>query len=310
MISALLLTAALASAPAPASPSPLQVKVEAIAATHHGHVALFARNLATGETVAIDPDRPVQTASTIKLAVLYEALEQLRAGKVKLDDPILLRKTDQVPGSGLLQQFDTPKTLTFKDALTFMVIVSDNTGTNLAIDHLGLANINARSAASGLKSTWLYKKVYQPSEAPMPADQKTFGLGKSTAREMASLMQKITRCELSSDPKPGDKALCAVTLTMLRNQFYRDGIPRYIEGVDSGEEGSAIANKTGALDAVRADVGAVSTKDGMLILSIFTFGNADHGWSSDAEGDVTIARLSKALVEGLAPHGLAAKWPE
>src|SRR6185437_10736238 len=69
----------------------------------------------------------------------------------------------------------TPLDITFKDALTFMIIESDNTATNLVIDHVGLQNVNQRITQMGLKDTYLYKKVYKPATGPMPADQKKLG---------------------------------------------------------------------------------------------------------------------------------------
>ena len=195
-------------------PASLDAQVHAIAAEHHGDVALFAENLKTHETVAISPDMPVQTASVIKLTILYEALEQVRSGKAHFDDKITLTKADQVPGSGVLLFFDAPLSLTLKDVLTMMIVMSDNSATNLVIDHLGIENINARIAKLGLKDTYLYKKVFMPVPPGMvmPADQKKFGLGKTTAREMAMVMTKIARCELAepgSQPQADDAKLCA-----------------------------------------------------------------------------------------------------
>src|ERR1700743_1018002 len=198
-------------------------KIRAIATQHHGDVALFAENLKTHETVAISADTPVQTASVIKLTILYEALEQVRNGKAHFDDKITLTKADQVQGSGVLLFFDAPLSLTLKDVLTMMVVMSDNTATNLAIDHLGLENIDARIVKLGLKDTYLYKKVFLPPTpgVTMPADQKKFGLGKTTAREMAAVMTKIVNCELAepgSPARPEDVALCDVALKMLHVQ--------------------------------------------------------------------------------------------
>src|SRR5271168_1354898 len=194
----------LSEAKAQTTLSSLQAQVHTIAAEHHGDVALFAENLKTHETVAISPDTPVQTASVIKLAILYEALEQVRSGKAHFDDKITLTKADQVPGSGVLLFFDAPLSLTLKDVLTMMIVMSDNSATNLVIDHLGLENIDARIAKLGLKETYLYKKIFTPAPAGMvmPADQKKFGLGKTTAREMAGLMTKIVRCELAEPGNP------------------------------------------------------------------------------------------------------------
>jgi len=285
----------------------LQTQLNAIVAKHHGKVALFAENLKTGETAEIDADQAVPTASVIKLTILLEAMDEVRNGRASLDERIVLKKDDQVAGSGMLGLMDAPLTLTLKDVLTLMIVVSDNTATNLMIDRFGLDKINARSRELGLKGTCLYKKVFKPPVPPVPADQPKFGLGKSTPGEMAKVIEKIGLCQLGTSAHPAvpsDAALCDVMLTMLRDQFYRDGIPRYIEGLDSSDTGSAIANKTGAVDASRSDVGLVASKNGLIVISAFTYENADHSYSSDDEGDVTIAKLSRTIVEAWSPTGL------
>jgi beta-lactamase class A len=252
----------------------------------------------------------VQTASVIKLAILYEAMEQVRAGKAHWDDRVTLTKENQTSGSGVLGFFDTPTTLTLKDVLSMMVMVSDNTATNVAIDKIGLDAVNGEMGRLGLKNTWLYKKIGKPPSGPMPADQKKFGLGKTTAREMATLMERIVTCRLGdgdASPTDPDRAICGVALHMLRSQFYRDGAPRYLEPIDSSEEGSAIANKTGALNEVRNDVDAVATKNGLLILSIFTWDNKDQSWTDDNEAYLTTAKIAKTIVDTWAPEGLDVK---
>jgi beta-lactamase class A len=164
----------------------------------------------------------------------------------------------------------------------------------------------------GLNGTWMYKKVYVPV-APgtvMPADQKRFGLGKTTAREMATLMSRIARCELGeagAAPLAGDIAICQVGWKMLQTQFYRTAIPRYLDGLP-GATGDSIANKTGSLDAMRNDVAAISTPTGMVIVSAFTFNNKDHSWTQDQEAELTIAKMARAIVQEWSPQGLAA-WP-
>jgi beta-lactamase class A len=290
--------------------SQLQSQIDQIAAQHHGQVSVFAKDLKAGQTVALKADEPVQTASVIKLAILYEAMEQIRAGKTHWDDKVTLTKENQTSGSGVLGFFDTPATLTLKDVLSMMVMVSDNTATNVAIDKIGLDAVNAEMGRLGLKNTWLYKKVGKPPTGPMPGDQKKFGLGKTTAGEMATLIERIVTCQLddgNAPPSDTDRAICGVTLHMLRSQFYRDGVPRYLEPVDSSEEGSAIANKTGALDEVRNDVDAIATKNGLLILSIFTWDNKDQSWTDDNEAYLTTAKIAKTIVSAWSPDGLDVK---
>ncbi|HEY0307334.1 MAG TPA: serine hydrolase [Acidobacteriaceae bacterium] len=292
----------------------LRAKLTEIAASHHGKVALYAVNLKTHQAVALHADEEVQTASVIKLAILFEAMEQVRSGKVHWDEKITMPAGYGVGGSGVLAFFDAPLILTLKDVLTMMIVVSDNTATDLAIDRLGIDNINARIAWMGLEHTHLYKRIGKPATGRMPADQPKFGLGKTTPREMARLMQHILQCDLALPTETvtvtdiaRDKAICDVGTKMLRKQFYRDTIPRYVEKLDSSETGSGIASKTGSLDAVRADVAIVAGKSGPMVLSIFTYENADRSWTSDNEGEVTIAKLARAIVETWSPEGIDGK---
>lgn len=318
----LLATTIAAAQTAPTLQQRVQQMVEARAAAGLGHTALYAIQLNTLKTVGVDPDLPVKTASVIKLGILYHAMVQVREGKARWDEPITLHPHEAVNGSGILTFFDTPITLTLKDVLTMMVIVSDNTATNLAIDRFGINRVNARLEALGLENTHLYKKVMLPATGPMPADQPKFGLGKTTPREMAYLMETIGLCHLhqigtattpaSIDHSPArfapvddaDRAVCSVALNMLKNQFYRETIPRYLEAQDNSENGTAIASKTGSLDAVRNDVAIVSGKSGPMVLSIFTYDNKDQGWTVDNEAEVSIAKLGKLIVDTWSPSGL------
>ena len=300
----------------PEASVPPASQIDALIQPFHGKVAYYAHDLATGQTIEFNADEPVPTASVIKLTILYTALEQIRSGKAHFDDPITLRHEDQVPGSGVLLFFDTPVTLTLKDALTMMIAESDNTATNLVIDHLGLKTIDDQITALEMKNTWLYKKVYQSESGPVPADQPKFGLGKTSAREMGELMERFVTCTLGPAPigparagnaapatpvPASDQALCNDAMHMLRVQFFRNSIPRYLEKLDTTEGDSAIANKTGALDHVRNDVGAVTTKHGTIVISEFTHDNTDTSWTPDNEAEVLMAKIAKAIVDAWSP---------
>ena len=301
------------------SDTALTTQLQSQIAGFHGKVALYASDLATGKTVDLSADQPVPTASVIKLGILYTALEQIRAGRAHFDDRLMLNQDDQVPGSGVLLFLDTPHTLTLKDALTLMVAVSDNTATNLVIDDLGLDTIDDELTAPpprglGLKNTWLYKKVFKDATGPQPADQPKFGLGKTTAREMASIMERFVTCNLGtppprastsdlagSSPIPSDKELCAAAIHMLKVQSDHDMIPRYLEKLDTTEGDSAIADKIGALDHARNDVGAVYTKHGVILISAFTHDNEDTSWTPDNTAELLIAKMAKTIVDAWSP---------
>jgi len=277
--------------------SGLLAALVALSAPYHGKVALYATDLTSGREVALDADTPVPTASVIKLAILFEALKQVQSGRVHFTDTLTMTKPDQVPGSGVLSLFDTPMQLTFKDALTMMIATSDNTGTNLAIDHLGLESIDDRIAWMGLKDTRLYKKVFMPAVGPMPADQRQFGLGKTTAREMAKIMTRFATCDLNaagtdapSPPGASDRALCDAAIAMLKHQTDGNSIPRYLTGLE-------VANKTGSLDDVRNDVAIVYAKNGPIVISAFTYANADRSWTPDNAGALLIGKMAKTIVD-------------
>jgi beta-lactamase class A len=288
----------------PARASELQKKIEELVSSHRGTVALYAKNLSTGEIVSIDSARPVQTASVIKLPLMLQVFEQVKSGKLKLSAPMLLTKDNQVPGSGVLNLMDAGLMMNLKDVITLMMVLSDNTATNMVIDAAGLSPTNEMLARMGLKNTYFYKKVYKKSEGPMPPDQKKFGLGKTTAEEMARVIESIYRCDL------GDPELCRQMITIMRSQQYRDMLPRYLQKNDTSEELSPIADKIGALDDVRNEVALVYTQRGPIVISIFTYHNEDQSWTPENKAEIMVGRLARAIVDAWSPEGLALKVSE
>jgi beta-lactamase class A len=291
----------------------LQKQLDKLAARFHGKVTLFAQQMRSGATVAISPDQPVATASVIKLPLMVEAYNQVKEGKRSLDEKLRLTTDNQVPGSGVLAFLRPGLQPTLYDTIVLMMTLSDNTATNMVIDQVGVAAVNRRMAAMGLKSTYLYKKVYKPAQGPMPPDYKQFGLGKTTAREMGQVMESIAGCAEGAMPPSiapaywngiSDPGLCRQMIDIMRNQQYRNMIPHYLETVDTSETPSAIADKIGMLDDVRNDVALIDTTSGPMVISVFTYDNRDQSWNADNEAELLIARMAKKIVEAWAPGGL------
>jgi beta-lactamase class A len=288
------------------APASLNQQVAAVAQSNSGKVALFAEDLATHQEVTVNADEAVQTASVIKLAILYHVLREVRAGRAHWNERITLTKNDQVGGSGVLLFFDTPLSLTLHDVVSMMIDLSDNTATNLLIDRFGIDAINLDTLSTGLKNTHLYKKVFKPATGQLPADYKKFGLGKTTPREMAALAVRIGTCRLDEGPATdADRALCSEAISFMRHQFYRDAIPRYLEKLDTSKQGTAIANKTGSLDDVRNDVALIGTPNGLLVISAFTYDDTDHSWQADNAAELCIGRMAQMIVTAWAPDGLS-----
>ena len=276
----------------------MQHLMDDLAAHHHGKVSLYAKDLRTGQTVAINPDTPVNTASVIKVAIMLEAMYQVKEGRISFEDTLTLHKEDQVSGSGVLLLFHTPAPINFETALVMMITQSDNTATNLVLAHVGRERVNARLRSLGFPITTSIRPIGHPDQGDQSPELKPFGIGRTTAKEMAGILEAIQRCDL------GDRKLCDRMIDIMEHQFWRNCIPHYLEDADTTEVASHVANKTGSLDHVRNDVGIVFTKDGPIVISAFTYENVDTSWTPENEGELLIARMAKLLVGGWAPHGL------
>src|SRR6266545_1054850 len=122
----------------------LDQRVRAEIAQFRGKVSLFAKNLDTGEVYDLGGDDRVQTASTIKIAIMVEAFARVAEGKAKWTDELILTKEKKVGGSGILPEFADGLHLTFRDGVMLMMTLSDNSATNLVIDVLTADAVNAR----------------------------------------------------------------------------------------------------------------------------------------------------------------------
>jgi beta-lactamase class A len=129
----------------------LDQRVRAEMAQFKGKVNLFAKNLDTGVVYELGGDDRVPTASTIKIAIMVEAFARVAEGKAKWTDELILAKEKKVGGSGILPEFADGLHLTFRDGVMLMMILSDNTATNLVVDVLTADAVNARMESRGVK---------------------------------------------------------------------------------------------------------------------------------------------------------------
>ncbi|HEX5992309.1 MAG TPA: serine hydrolase, partial [Thermomicrobiales bacterium] len=134
--------------------------LDAIVANAGGEVALAAMNLTTGEEVARNADRSMPTASVFKLPLLVEVFRQAATGALDLEDRVTLRAEDVVMGSGILRDFGPGLQPTLGDLAMMMVIVSDNSATNLLLDRVGgPRQVNATMRDLGLSSIVVHRRI-------------------------------------------------------------------------------------------------------------------------------------------------------
>lgn len=137
-----------------------QAQLEQITAHTQGAMGLVALDLTSGERFAINENVVFPQASAIKIAILMEVYKQAEAGKFKLTDTRRVEKQDKTGGSGVLVQLgDGTVQLSIYDLCVLMILVSDNTATNMLIDLVGMENINRTLEGLGLKHTRVRRRM-------------------------------------------------------------------------------------------------------------------------------------------------------
>jgi beta-lactamase class A len=244
--------------------------------------------LDTGETYSFKGEERVRTASTIKVAIMVETYAQVAEGKIKWTDELVLTKEKRVGGSGILFEFSDGLKLTLRDAVNLMMVVSDNTATNLILDVITTDAVNARMDSLGFKNTRSLRKINGGGESKAWADPvlKNFGLGVTTPKEMVTILEKLETGELVNRESSADM------IALLKRQQSHDGIGRTLLDVP-------IAAKSGALDRLRSEVGIIYTRRGRIAMAISTDDMTEIMWTKDNPGYLMLSKLSLILIDGL-----------
>ncbi|HEY7394935.1 MAG TPA: serine hydrolase [Gemmatimonadaceae bacterium] len=290
MMTVVLATSAAAQAPrsfARADTAVLHRTLDGIAKAHHGILGYSVLNLDTGERLSLRGDETFSTASLIKVPILVTLYDLAEQKQLSLDDPLTVLKIDQVPGSGVLQFMRPGMTLTVNDAAALMIVLSDNTATNLLLDRLVIRRVWQKMEALGLPHTKVHSKTFlRMSSVAMDSSVK-YGLGVSTPNEMARLF------ELLAQGKAVSPAADSAMLAMLANNADNELMQRTIDGM-------SVPHKTGATDSVRTEC-ALFRLQSRVVACGFTKQNTDIRWVVDNEAQVTLGKFGAAIV---------AAWPK
>ena len=233
-------------------------------AEHLGGVMGYAiKDEATGETFLRLPDTVFPQASSIKLTVLLELMCQAQEGKLSLDEKHTVRRSEMTRGDTepiITMLGDGTVTMSLRDLAIFMVVLSDNTATNILINRLGMDNINAGVVRLGLKETRLRRHMID-LEAARQGNENV-----STPREMLTLLEKVH----------GGQAL---DTAHTKEYFELLRLPKESAFHKALPEDVAIADKPGELEGVRCDTGFIDIPGHPLIMSVTTtyLGRDDEG---------------------------------
>lgn len=213
-------------------------------------------------------DEAFPTASTIKLAVLYELLKQSEEGRLDLDRPALLDRMQVVAGSGVLQHLRAPS-LSLRDHAALMMILSDNTATNVVIDAVGIPAVNARMDALKVAPSLLRRKMMDAAAAAR--GDENVASPAALARTAMLLWQGEGLTERSRDE-------ARRILREVGGQIRRAAPSRV-----------AVYSKTGGLAAVRAEAAVVDLEGRPYVIAVMTTHLA-----LDPDGDRAIFEIAEA----------------
>jgi beta-lactamase class A len=168
-----------------------------------------------------------------------------------------------------------------------MIILSDNTATNLILDKIAIRRVWSKMEALGLPHTKVHSKVFLRLASVAMDSSVKYGLGVSTPNEMAHLF------ELLAQGKAVNPAADSSMLQILANNADGDSMQRTINGM-------SVPHKTGATDSVRTEC-ALFRLQSRVVACGFTKQNTDTRWVTDNEGQVTLGKIGAAVV---------AAWPK
>ena len=260
----------------------LQKAIETLLAAHRGRWGIVILDHSTGQRLELNPDRTFPAASMIKIPVMYEIMCQAAAGNMDLDQLLTVEEEFRVDGAGILKELRPGIAMTIRELVTLMIILSDNTATNMLIHLLGMDTVNQTMQRLGLKSTVLQRKMMDFAAASSGKENNT------SAADIVLLLAAIY--EGSPLPAPYSRLM----IDILSRQQIKDKLPFF------WPEDTLIAHKTGTLPGVEHDGGILFLPGGPYIICILT---ADL--RTNAEGLQLVASLGKIIYEHISANQLA-----
>ena len=251
----------------------LRARVQAVDARLDGVLGVYVRDLATGTTIELRPDEVFPTASSIKLAVLYELYRQAEEGRIDVGE-LTRPPLPRVRGGGILQELGDRVSLTWRDLAVLMIGWSDNEATNVLIRRVGMEAVNRRLDSLGLPRTRL-RRLMMDLEAARRGEENV-----STPREIARLAEIVAMGDSLSPTRAAD--LLAVATVADEGSHFRRGLP----------QGARAISKPGALEGVRCEAAWVDVPGRPYSAAIMT-AYLRH----EADGEAAIAELSAAIYD-------------
>ena len=255
-----------------------------------GRAGYHLRLLNSGQEIGFKETEVFPAASTIKTAVMVEAIRRIDAGTLKWTDKMAI-PTDPSKRESSMWSFFMKENLKLDlDAwVNLMITYSDNTATITTRDWLGTMNVNATMEALGLKNTKILGNAPE-SATSVRRYRRQFGMGMTTPAEMNQLMYLIY------SQKAASKDGCDKMIRILSHQYWDDFIGATVP------PGTMVASKSGAINRSRSEAAIVYSSDQPYIITIYTDSQTDKRWTGENEGDLLIRKIGSRVWNTLHPN--------
>jgi beta-lactamase class A len=221
--------------------TPLLGKIKELAAKDKDlSMQMMVVDLDSGAYVEVGANQAIAAASTIKTPILVAFFQDVDAGKIKLNEQLEMTADVKVGQAGELQFLATGTKISALETATKMIVISDNTATNMIIKRLGgLTTLNQRFKSWGLTSIVLNNQLPDLE-----------GTNTISSQDIVTLMSMLDRGKLI-EPRSRDRFM-----DIMRRPVTNTLLPQGI-----GEE-ARIIHKTGDIGSVVGDAGIVDMPNG------------------------------------------------
>lgn len=245
----------------------------------NGDVGIYVKNLKTGKVASYNADTIFPTASMIKVPITCGIFNKIENGELNYNTQLTYKDSLLYAGEDILGSFKNGEKIALAKVLMLMITTSDNTASLWSQSLAGTGTaINALMEQNGLTHTRVNSRT--PGRQ---ANQKQYGWGQTTPKEMATLLTLIRDGKMIS-PAASER----IYRNLIRIYFDHDAlsqIPPYVQA----------ASKSGAVNAAKSEVVLVNAPHGDYVFCIATKNQKDQSWTNANEGSTLIRNLSKKL---------------
>lgn len=256
----------------------LEQQLRKVLTGFRGEVGIYIYNLRTGKTVTINADTLFPTASTIKIPIQCGLFDKIHRGELRYGQELVYKDSLHYD-NGIVGSLKDGTKIPLSEVVMLMETVSDNTAS-LWCQALagGGTTINQWLETNGFHQT----RVNSRTPGRM-ANQKQYGWGQTTPRELATLLTCIRQGRAIS-PDASDE----MYRNLGRQYWDNDGLSELPPDIKT-------ASKNGAVNQARSEVVLVHAPHGEYVYCVMTKNQKDESWERSNEGFTLLRTVSAVL---------------